>query len=235
MILQRGIRWTERAILALLMVVASVTSAHAVPSTGGSPRAVQSSQTPPQQVGPLREPRQGRTRVITFHPAVPAGQHRAGDCWTESAAVDRAEAWRCVADNEIYDPCFAVAELKEAVVCGADPARNLPGFVLTLTKPLPTRSMPHLAAPLPWMLKLADGSVCELITGTSAQVDGRDVPYECSDSRACTDDRCPYLTGVTTHLQRAAVWKADKVTFRSSRGTVKLLKRQSVAVVVLWQ
>ncbi len=172
---------------------------------------------------------------MTFRPVVPPGQPHAGDCWTESAAVDRTEAWRCVADNDIYDPCFAVVELKDAVVCGADPARDLPGFVLTLTKPLPARSMPHVAAPLPWMLKLADGSVCELTTGTSTQVGGRDVPYECSDSHPCTDDRCPYLTGVTTHLQRGAVWKADKVIFRSSRGRVKLLKRRSVAVVTLWQ
>lgn len=149
--------------------------------------------------------------------------------------MDRTEAWRCVADNEIYDPCFAVAGLKEAVVCGADPARSLSEFVLALTKPLPARSMPHLAAPLPWMLELADGSVCALATGTSAQVDGRDVPYECSDSQVCTDDRCPYLTGLTTHLQRAAVWKAEKVIFRSSGSAVKLLKRQSVAVVALWQ
>lgn len=175
------------------------------------------------------------TQVVTFRPTVPDGPHRTGECWTDSAAVDRPEAWRCAAGNEIYDPCFALAELKDAVVCGADPARQHHGFVLKLAKPLPARSLPPRAEPLPWMLKLADGSVCELTTGTSAQVGGQDVPYECSDSRPCTDDGCPYLTGLTTHLRRGSVWKADKVAFRSSRRGAKLLKRTSVAVVAAWQ
>lgn len=174
------------------------------------------------------------TQVNTFRPAAPTGRRRSGDCWTESAAVDRPEGWRCAAGNEIYDPCFAVAGLKDAVVCGADPARHTSGFVLKLTKPLPARTPSDVAAPLPWLLKLADGSVCELTTGTSAQVDGQDVPYECSDSRRCNDD-CPYLTGLTTRVNRDTVWTVDKVAFRSSRGQVKLLKRHTVVVVAVWQ
>ena len=202
--------------LLLATLIAVVTSAPAAGSSARTPGAVQA------------------TQVITFLPAVPKGRRRSGDCWTESAAVDRPAAWRCAAGNEIYDPCFTVAGLKDAVVCGADPARRTAGFVLTLTKPLPARATSQVAEPLPWMLKLADGSVCELTTGTAAQVDGQDVPYECSDSRRCDDD-CPYLTGVTTNVSRATVWRADKVAFRSTRGRVKLLKRTSLAVVAVWQ
>ncbi len=202
--------------LLLAIVIAGTTSPHAAGTNRSPQRAVRS------------------TQVITFRPALPSGRHRSGECWTESAAVDRPEAWRCVTGNEIYDPCFAVAELKDAVVCGTDPARHKAGFVLELTKPLPTRSPSEVTEPLPWMLSLADGSVCELTTGTSAQVHGQDVPYECSDSRPCTDD-CPYLTGVTTKLRRGTVWKADKLAFRSSRRGTKLLTRASVAVVTAWQ
>src|SRR5262249_44649744 len=157
-------------------------------------------------------------------PGVPKGRRRRGECWTESAAVDRPEAWRCAAGNEIYDPCFAVAGLADAVVCGVDPARRKDGFVLDLVKPLPARSPSEVSEPLPWLLELADGSVCELSTGTSAEVAGQDVPYECSDSRPCTD-RCPYLTGVASNLRRGTVWHADKLAFRSSRHGVTLLKR----------
>jgi hypothetical protein len=174
------------------------------------------------------------TQVVTFRPAVPSGRRRSGDCWTESAAVDRPEAWRCMAGNSIYDPCFSVAELQGAVVCGADPARGKGGFVLQLTKPLPAREPSQVTDRLPWMLRLADGSICEVSTSTTAQVDGQDVPYECSDSRRCTDT-CPYLTGVTSNLSRGAVWKADKVAFRSSPSGMKLLKRTQVAVVTAWQ
>jgi hypothetical protein len=202
--------------LLLLILTNSATGTRADGASAATPRAAQA------------------TQVITFRPALPTVRRRGGDCWTESAAVDRPEAWRCAAGNDIYDPCFSLAELKGAVVCGADPARHRRGFALALTKPLPTRSPSQVAEPLPWMLQLADGSICELTTGTSAQVDGQDVPYECSDSRRCTDD-CPYLTGVTSNLSRAAVWTADKVAFRSSRRGVKLLKRTSVAVVTAWQ
>ena len=203
--------------LLLTIVVAGATIAYAGSAGGGT--------------SPVLPP----TQVVTFRPAVPDGQHRTGECWTDSAAVDRPEAWRCVASNEIYDPCFALAELKDAVVCGTDPARQRRGFVLELAKPLPARSLPPRVGPLPWMLKLADGSVCELTTGTSAQVAGQDVPYECSDSRPCNEDGCPYLTGLTTRLRRGSVWKANKVAFRSSRRGAKLLKRTSVAVVAAWQ
>lgn len=175
------------------------------------------------------------TRVITFHPAAPEGPERRGHCWTDSVAVDRPDAWRCMAGNAIHDPCFTNPELKDAVICDADPARDKRGVILKLTKPLPAPTSNRRPDPLPWLLKLADGSICEVSTGTIALVGGQEVPYGCSDSRKCTDDGCPYMTGLTTNLKRAKVWMAEKVAFRSSKTGLELLKRESIPVVAVWK
>ena len=103
------------------------------------------------------------------------------------------------------------------------------------TKPLPGRTPSQVTEPWPWLLQLADGAICELGTGTSALVDGQDVPYECSGSRRCSDGTCPYLIGVTSQLSRGNVWRAEKLVFRSTRCGIELLKRTSVAVATVWQ
>ena len=175
------------------------------------------------------------TQVITFHPAAPKGPERRGHCWTDSIAVDRPAAWRCMAGNAIHDPCFTNPELKDAVICGADPARDERGFILKLTKPLPAPTSRRLPNPRPWLLKLADGSICGLSTGTIALVSGQEVPYGCSDSHKCTNDGCPYMTGLTSNLKRAKVWIAEKVAYRSSKTGLELLKRESIPVVAVWK
>ena len=176
------------------------------------------------------------TEVITFHPANPGGDARKGDCWSESDAIDRPGAWRCAVDNMIYDPCFSDPAPGGNLICGADPARGQKGFVLQPIKPLPKPRSDYSSDPIPWMVKLADGSVCALTTGASSQVDGKDLPYECSDSRECSDDgKCPYLTGITTEFKHDKVWRIEKFAFRSSDGHVKRLKRETIAIVTVWK
>ncbi len=176
-----------------------------------------------------------KTAVTVFNPAIPKGPERSGECWTDSIAVARSGAWRCMVGNEIYDPCFSNSGLTGAVICDADPAKSSPGFVLKLTKPLPQPSSGRITHPRPWLLKLADGSTCEIQTGTIAFVAGLDVPYDCSDSQECTDNGCPYMTGLTDKLKRGQRWTADKVAFSSSDQGLKLLSRKRVAVTAVWE
>ena len=174
------------------------------------------------------------TRVEVFLPAVPAGKSRSGHCWTDSIAIGRPGVWRCMTDNEIYDPCFAVPKLDHAVVCDARPTGD-PGFVLELTQPLPKPSLPPAKDALPWLLKLADGSTCEVLTGTVARVKGRDLPFSCSDSRDCDDDTCSFMTGLTQDLKRGKTWTAEKITFSAVRGKTRLLKRERIRVEAVWR
>jgi hypothetical protein len=102
-------------------------------------------------------PSTGRTEVIIFQPAVPNAPPRRGYCWTPSIALSRAGVWRCMAGNAIYDPCFATAQVSDAVICGANPATSEVGFLLRLTKPLPPATPVALAKPSPWIVELAIG------------------------------------------------------------------------------
>jgi hypothetical protein len=175
------------------------------------------------------------TEVTVFQPAVPGGSSRSGECWTDSIAVSRSGAWRCMVGNEIYDPCFSNAGLTGAVICDANPARGSAGFILKLTKALPEPSSKGPAYPRPWLVKLADGATCEIETGTIALVAGLEVPYGCSDSQECGEKGCPYMTGLTDKFNRSKVWMADKVAFKSSNTGLELISRTSVAVTAVWK
>ncbi len=175
-----------------------------------------------------------KTEVQIFQPAVPSGASRSGGCWTDSIAVARRGAWRCTVGNEIYDPCFSNSALSGAVICDANPAKGSPGFVLKLTKPLPKPSAQTLPHPRPWLVKLTDGAMCQIQTGTIAFVAGIEVPYGCSDSKECGDNGCPYMTGLTEKFKRGKVWMADKVEFSSSDKGLKLLSRKPVAAAAVW-
>ncbi len=137
--------------------------------------------------------------------------------------------------NEIYDPCFSNPGLAGAVICDANPAEGSAGFILKLTKPLPEPSSKGPAYPRPWLVKLADGTTCEIQTGTIALVAGLEVPYGCSDSQECGEKGCPHMAGLTDKFQRGQVWMADKVTFKSSKTGLQLISRTPVAVRAVWK
>jgi hypothetical protein len=177
-----------------------------------------------------------KTEVSVYQPAaVPQGPKQSGNCWTDSIAVARSGVWRCMVDNAIHDPCFSSPGLTNAVICDADPARNKAGFVLKLTKPLPQPSTDEPPDPRPWLAKLADGTICEMQTGTTSMVNGTAIPYDCSDSRQCTDSECPYMTGLAEHFKRGKVWTATKIAYSSSAKGMKQISRKRVTVAAVWQ
>src|SRR5262249_51652354 len=120
------------------------------------------------------------TEVTIFHPSIPSTKVQLqGNCWTESIAVNRSGAWRCMRKNMIYDPCFEVSGWTQQVICGANPVEHKSGFPLTLTMPLPSLPRDN-TLPRPWLLELADGSVCAAATGTVAVIEGNPVLYPCN-------------------------------------------------------
>lgn len=155
-------------------------------------------------------------------------EEREGDCWTASLADRRADAFRCRIGNQILDPCFVVEGDK--VVCGANPVRNEPGFVLKLTQPLPT---PRPATAVPnnwaWMVELGDGTVCSFITGATAGFEGKRLNYGCTGR---TGSESIWILG---DLQPGKVWYANKVTVTSGPSGPSLQKSETVPVRRLWQ
>jgi hypothetical protein len=139
------------------------------------------SQVAPGTTPPATATRSTRTVVRHFHPGDGPVQQgtgsRPGSCWTGSIAAPVRGAYRCLAGNDILDPCFAAST--PDVRCYASPWAK--ALVLRLTKPLPRR--PIAGHPRYWALALANGAHCVALTGTVAVVDGHPLAYSCSGGR----------------------------------------------------
>jgi hypothetical protein len=139
----------------------------------------------------------------------------------------------------IHDPCFSIALRPGAVVCGADPALKKPGFVMELTKPLPAPDLPARMKPEPWIMLLADGTVCEKMTGTIAMVDGKAVDWGCNDSARSAKPGEPHsYSGILGQPRRGKVRTVEKVRYAPSsnpKHPVKLVERKTVAVRTVWR
>jgi hypothetical protein len=111
-----------------------------------------------------------------------------GFCWIHSLASDRPDAWRCMARNDIHDPCFSGSSDPNKVACVEGPfSKDVD--LMALTKPLPSaggemKLTGKLArvrlAGEPWGLRLADGETCEYVSGATEVVDGVRLSYGCT-------------------------------------------------------
>lgn len=178
------------------------------------------------------------TQVNVFQPTLPVtGKAQQGYCWTQSVAIPRTNAWRCMIDSAIQDPCFSTSDPNK-VVCGVSPITHQKGFVIQLTKPLPaqTATSPQ-AANSAWVVQLEDGSVCRPYTGTLRIVNGSPVKYFCSDSGKCMPNvGCQHMTGLLDSLTPGKIWTAQKATYSTSpTGGITLEKVTQVNIATVWQ
>jgi hypothetical protein len=164
------------------------------------------------------------TEIIKFMPPDVPRDERAGSCWTNSIAAPRGDAWRCLAGNEIFDPCFAFGP---AVVCGVNPATDKQGFRLVLDKPLPSTPTMTAEANTGWLIQLANGTICNRATGARGMVDGQMTTYYCTSKNP--DDSAAVLG----ELKTGTVWTAEVVVME--RAAWKIKERKIVPVVRVWQ
>jgi hypothetical protein len=105
-----------------------------------------------------------------------------GNCWTGSVAdAGRADAWRCMAGNAIYDPCFqpgATPGVGGQVACAQTPWSGSV-VLLTLTEPLPEMANQANPNALPWALELTNGKQCSFAGGATGVVAGQRINYTC--------------------------------------------------------
>lgn len=107
------------------------------------------------------------------------GRRLKGSCWTASIAAPRPDAWRCMAGNEIRDPCFSAGSRAREVVCVGNPfARQV--TLMLLTRPLNPKAHGPKGKPHAWMLRLAGGAQCGFATGATGLVDGMRLNYACT-------------------------------------------------------
>lgn len=121
-----------------------------------------------------------------------------GHCFADSISAQRSDAYRCMVDNQIFDPCFSGGE-KDFVVCANDQMPPRFNRVIALTKPLPKHSSVTGQTKQPWLVKLADGRYCQPYTGTLPVVNGKVLTYACSGKRSGGLSRI--IPGKTWHAE----------------------------------
>ncbi|HEY1680555.1 MAG TPA: hypothetical protein VGF98_02805 [Candidatus Tumulicola sp.] len=162
-----------------------------------------------------------KTLVTFFSPWTSAGTLRldfhvvetvTGNCWTDSLSTSRGDAYRCMAHDSIYDPCFAPTGHPHAVACSNDPfAKRV--VLFKLTKPLPSAPTPmtQFLQPhnQPWGLRLTNGEKCFFETGATDAVHDERLNYQCKDPRwiiGQPDNSTPFWTAQSVN------WPNKRIT-----------------------
>jgi hypothetical protein len=124
-------------------------------------------------------------------PGLTVSERGSGSCWTASpASAGRPDAWRCLAGNRFYDPCFAgFAGSDQVVACASSPWSS-DVVMLTLSGPLPgdVSRPPSPPGGPPWALELTTGERCTMLTGATWGVAGMRVNYGCPGDVAIVGD-----------------------------------------------
>jgi hypothetical protein len=116
-----------------------------------------------------------------LNPALRTISTEQGSCWTDSAVSNRADAWRCMAQSSIYDPCFQEPGAQPRfLVCTPDVWTG-EVRVLRLTEPLPEHfgSVVLPSQGSIWEVALATGERCRLTSGATDVVDDLRANYYC--------------------------------------------------------
>lgn len=120
------------------------------------------------------------TKVVFFRPSGIRGTlDTPADCWETSIAAPRANAWRCIVENRIYDPCFSTSMRAHYVICDADPSSHTRGLKIRLAHALPPSTVS--SGTQAWMVRLIDGTVCSFATGATALFAGERLNYDCTN------------------------------------------------------
>jgi hypothetical protein len=104
-----------------------------------------------------------------------------GECWQQSQRIKREDAFRCIAEGRVYDPCFIKSyDSGKEAVCPASPWIK-EGIMLSLSSPADNsqHTLLDMAETYPWAIELATGDKCQAID--EGQVyDGLEVHYQCN-------------------------------------------------------
>ena len=205
-------RTAALAVALLALVVTSVAGCASSHHNPPAPAGGQSSSSAPvgATVTTMREfapyDRSGRATAGVV-------AHRSGSCFTASITVAAASAYRCLAANTLFDPCFVVPHSTRLLDCYVDPWS--PATRLRV-KHLPAT---HTASDVarPWALQLSDGTHCVVTNGTAAIVRHVALVYQCRIGLAgligtahARQLRALYrsLDGVVRTIRVTAAWQA---------------------------
>lgn len=166
-----------------------------------------------------------QTEVINFHPEIPS-QKQKGYCFSTSVTAPAKSAYRCSVGNQIYDPCIFAVDGK-TLVCGADPIKNTPGFVLETTSPLPEPETDGETLTNPWLIEFASGRICSFAQGASGVVGTQRINYYCESD----EDTNIVVIG---DLKRGKLWNATRAEIEGSPPNITVARESIVPLKRIW-
>lgn len=170
------------------------------------------------------------TQIINIRPQLTAGPEYLGTCSSKSQVVNQPGAWRCSAKHYIYDPCFTTAK-PQVLLCNAKPQQRHSGFKLRLQHPLPAERLSRKRS-LPWMIRLADNSLCKLHINSVFMVKQQPIWYGCESSHASKLIR----TGILGYPKLAKVWLTQRIKYViSPNGEIHVKQIKTVPIKTVWQ
>jgi hypothetical protein len=103
-----------------------------------------------------------------------------GQCDGPSKVVVREDAWRCLAEGQVFDPCFVERTKRTKVLCPKSPWTN-DGVQINLDSELTEEELPTLdmSRNFPWAVELVSGERCQAID-TKEQYDSLPIRYHCT-------------------------------------------------------
>lgn len=130
------------------------------------------------------------TELLLYRPFGEATRHapliiteqRVGQCWQQSQRIKREDAWRCMAEEQIYDPCFVNPFGSQThAVCPLSPWRAS-SVQLNLASPLDNRqhSVLDMSEAYPWAIELTNGEQCQALD-EGGVFDGLPIHYQCTN------------------------------------------------------
>lgn len=171
------------------------------------------------------------TTVIDFlTPQTLPTVQKTGKCFASSVAQPfRLDAFRCMVENSIYDPCFALTR-KGFVYCqtGIDAST---GFLIKLTQALPAATLPaKIQTNWAWFLKLEDGTECSPFTGTRPFFGKDQVAYY-----GCTSSNPAEQIVLLGDLTQAYVWTANEAVLVKIGANWTVKSTKIVKINTVWK
>ena len=167
------------------------------------------------------------TKIINFAaPDILPTVQQNGNCFANSiSAPYRKDAWRCMIENAIYDPCFETKQ-KGFVFCQTNPL-VADSVLIKLNKALPKVSVPENAKEnWAWFLTLKDGTYCSPFTGTLPPLQGVMAYYGCSGAKN------QVLVG---ELIEGTVWRARRAILVMQEQGAVIQSSQQVDISTIWK
>ncbi len=118
----------------------------------------------------------------TKHPPVIVYSEKSGECSQQSQLIQREDAWRCIVEDQVYDPCFMNAYGTHLnVIC---PDFPWSGKSVKITVPIALNNRQHrtldMSRTYPWAVELTTGAKCQAVESNEIY-DGLPVRYHCEN------------------------------------------------------